>query len=321
MSIAHLFSLLYFTGVAQIPSFMPSGGRLVDIEETFGCSTIRKDYKYNVKLKSNQMLVYKLCYDKSMNIPTHSSHTLQTPVHEQIFRISYSNQKFSKNLIATPEDFYQCSSQIENFSILLDSRTQSTKLINCNAGYYYVPSSLVPASDFNLEQYRRATQFYFNTFPQWRQIKEGNWNNLEKSIRNYANLLGYELEIRSGTLKTATLPHIGGQEQPVYMTRDNDGTPTVEIPRLVWKLVYNRRNYESIVFVSVNNPYRTSTQDLFKYGEVLCYCVCDQTEGWFEGWNREVFAQGYIYCCTGDEFRASTGMNIAPGTRLMRKKR
>ena len=95
-----MFSLLYFTGVAQIPSFMPSGGRLVDIEETFGCSTIRKDYKYNVKLKSNQMLVYKLCYDKSMNIPTHSSHTLQTPVHEQIFRISYSNQKFSKNLIS-----------------------------------------------------------------------------------------------------------------------------------------------------------------------------------------------------------------------------
>ena len=245
-------------------------------------------------------------------------HRLSPPVEEHTLTIPYSTQKFSNNLIATSSVFYECSFQVKNFNNLLGSQNY----ISCNGDLFLTPSNLVPASDFPYEQQRIATQYLINTFPLWKRMKDGNWNNLERSIRKHSNESRSGFIVVGGTLGVTTLPDNRGQQQPLYMTRNKANVPTVAVPKLVWKLVYDYRHYSSIVFVMTNNPYRTSTQDLFKYREVVCDCVCDMTDGWFQGWDRKDFTKGYIYCCTWDQFQQNVGIDYyLAGTKLLRKKK
>ncbi|KAJ9599341.1 hypothetical protein L9F63_010162 [Diploptera punctata] len=319
-----IFSLVHTIGGIPVDprSFTFQSRRsTMSIDEQIGCfAPNEKSLKYIIRIHSDHRdwILYSLCYDKNLNIPAQSSHILSS-VQERTISTPYSSEKFSNNLLTTPYEFYQCRYQLENFKSTLGFN-QARKFINCNNGHFFAPGNLVPVSDFPFEQQRTATQYFINTFPQWKIIRDGNMKNLERSIRKYVKDSGNPLTVFGGTLGVTSLPSSAGREELLFMTRNTTNNPTVAAPKLVWKVIYDSHVFESIVFVIVNNPYRTNVVELFKNREVVCNCVCHETEGWFDGWDRLDFTKGYVYCCTWEEFHQTVGIDYLANTKLLRKK-
>lgn len=63
---------------------------------------------------------------------------------------------------------------------------------------FFARGHLTPNADFNAQN-RAYTMITTNIAPQWQRFNAGNWNNLEKAIRQYATNTGQALYVFTGT--------------------------------------------------------------------------------------------------------------------------
>lgn len=270
--------------------------------------------KYNIgfNLKRKFLGLIEICYDSTRHVTLNTRHILSKSIDTHLHTSNrLSNSNFDNVDTKSPEDSYFCKNQFRALEHLLGSVTQASKYINCDyrSDMYLDKCHLAPRDDFLFEYQKKATHYYINRASQWKVIRIGNWENLERRIRRYASKHKTDLTIVTGTINVTTLSDIFGTEKYLYLPEGSGSNAVLPVPALFWKLVQDRARNAGIVFVVVNNPYR---HDLLASGYVACTDICSSTSSWFDGWDRLDVSSGYVYCCTVDEFGTKSGIKPFP---------
>lgn len=215
-----------------------------------------------------------------------------------------------------PVDVYDITNQKETFANLLCGEGSTTER-SCNyiddknnVDLYLVPSQLAPKSHFVYTLAGSTTFYYLNTAPQWKSIKYGNWDKIEKHVLKMAAQLKKDLVVCTGVYGHLQLrPGMGGKRswEDIFMYYDYTRcTQQLPVPLYFWKLVYEPSSNRGMVFVTVNNPF-------IKKGSNYHVCrnpgqtVMGQTPA---GWNPQNIKEGYSYMCAIEDFIATTKIDL-----------
>lgn len=229
---------------------------------------------------------------------------------QNLQQVSNLNQEnYYTGLSDSPDMYYTCSNQRRVTGKLVGS-SRVGQFIKCSNNInYLVEAPLASPLDFVYFAQQTCTQYHVNLVPMWYSIRHGNWIKLEEEIRQYASNTSREdshLTVYSGTLGVTTFG-----SRNISLGRHN-GNDVLPVPKWIWKLVYEPSTQEGIVFLVVNNPYTLS---------FTCSCVCAQTK-WTLAWNRRDRSNGYVYCCSVDNFRrVFSGLPDFEVTGLLTKNR
>ncbi|GFG38326.1 hypothetical protein Cfor_01737 [Coptotermes formosanus] len=189
--------------------------------------------------------------------------------------------------------------QRQTVGTLLGSSLQGDKYIAETSDYYLDKGHLSANADFVYGSQRRATFRYVNILPQWKSFNGGNWNELEKSVRTYADKKKLDLDIYTGTYGILTFPNVKGVETGLYLYVDNNNNKAIPVPKLFWKAVYDPNSQAGIVIVGINNPYLSGPQGDY----LICNDVCSKIS-WLQ-WDQKNTTKGYLYCCDVNDFRST----------------
>lgn len=130
--------------------------------------------------------------------------------------------------------------------------------------------------------------------PQWKAINNGNWKNLEISIRRTAQKLQDTFHIVTGTYEILKLPDKNGKLRRIYM-QPHEKLP---VPKYMWKIVYSMQSNNGIAFVLLNNPF--ASQRNHQHLQEFCHDICDRTNWIGPNWRN--ISRGYIWCCQVEDF-------------------
>ena len=141
------------------------------------------------------------------------------------------------------------------------------------------------------EQY--STYFYTNVLPMWQSINNGNWKSVEFIVRRVAHAEG-DLDVWTGGLGILKL-----SGKSIYLSKDskNSSKFIIPVPKLLYKIVYNEKTNEALVFITANNPYIAGEAVPRDYRICKEYQVCSDK---FEQFNKK--NEGYTYCCLYRDF-------------------
>ena len=104
----------------------------------------------------------------------------------------------------------------------------------------------------------------------------------------------------TGTYGVATLPDTNKEQQELYLHMDGS-EKELPVPKLFWKIIYDRKENGGVTIISVNNPYLEDIPNDY----IICKDICNRIH-WFEvDTNRK--DRGYLYCCDMNEFFRATG--------------
>ncbi|KAI4468708.1 endonuclease related [Holotrichia oblita] len=165
----------------------------------------------------------------------------------------------------------------------------SEKYISKSHQKYIARGHLTPKADFIYGAQQKLTFYYANAVPQWQMFNARNWYAMELSVRDYASSKQLDLEVYTGSYQVQWLPHEStGKHIGLYLSKDK-----VPVPRLLWKVLYNRANQTGIVLIGVNNPYFVETK--------ICRDISHRCT--WVNWDRCNVGLGCGYCCEVDDFR------------------
>ncbi|XP_058795439.1 uncharacterized protein LOC131666619 [Phymastichus coffea] len=190
---------------------------------------------------------------------------------------------------------YPRNNQVQTFMQIFDGNKDLVDKYLPASGdkNYLVRGHLVARADKFYHAEQRSTYFYVNALPMWQSINNGNWRVVEATVRRIAGIVG-EMEVWTGGLGVLRL-----SDREIYLATDrrNDNRRLVPAPKLLFKLAYDAKSNEALVFVTVNNPYADDASLAREYKTCGAYRQCDDKFAQFRQ-RRE----GYTYCCTYDEF-------------------
>ncbi|XP_069688104.1 uncharacterized protein [Periplaneta americana] len=244
-----------------------------------------------------------VCFNQQLKTSIYAKFTLMQGVEnsqKNVKRSTFNCTQYFGYQTQQFDEFYDRGNQYTKLLDLLGSVNQTERFFNrsIRSDLYLTRSYLVGFRDFIYYSQQQATSFCVNSVPIWQVIRKGNWRNLEIRIRQYANMKGKDLTVYSGTHGVLNLPDVNDTSVPIYLGIDENGKGVLPVPKLLWKLVYDRLMRKGIVFVGINNHDRGLNRTQYE----VCSDVCNSTESWFNGWNRFKIELGYVYCCTVTEF-------------------
>ena len=143
-----------------------------------------------------------------------------------------------------------------------------------------------------------ASYYYFNTAPQWQKFNNGNWANVENSIRKYAMKHKKNLKVQTGTFQILQLSSVEDAEEKFSNVALGENS-NIPVPLYFWKIVFNPDQNQAIAFVGINHPLLKNID-----GIPLKYDLCpNESESLCEdlGWkfrNRKKAKKGLLYCCS-----------------------
>lgn len=150
--------------------------------------------------------------------------------------------------------------------------------------------------DFYYAAELNATFKYVNAAPQWQTFNGGNWEQIERDVREYANKNKVKLEVYTGTYGVATLPNEKTKQEVKLYLYTNQTTKAVPVPAMFWKAVYEPKSQKGIVLIGLNNPYERTVSK-----HIICEDVSSRIN-WLQ-WTRDSIAKGYSYACSIPNFR------------------
>lgn len=170
------------------------------------------------------------------------------------------------------------------------------KVLGSNQHYFTTKAflsrgHLAPDADFIFSSGQFATYFYANVVPQFQSINGGNWVTVEMLTRRLAEQEQTQLNIYTGTFDQLALSSSSGDIVPLYIAPQLQ----IEVPKYLWKIVYNSRKQSAIVFVKLNNPYTNKRET-----DYLCENICE--EAGIERSHFGTFKRGFTYCCSYQSF-------------------
>ncbi|XP_017772299.1 PREDICTED: uncharacterized protein LOC108559507 [Nicrophorus vespilloides] len=135
------------------------------------------------------------------------------------------------------------------------------------------------------------TMHYVNVAPQWDSINAGNWESLERDVREYASVNSVDLEVYTGTHGQLSYPDDGGRKVDIYLARGRKGM-AIPAPLYFWKVVYDPNTFRGVAFITANDY-----AELDKFCADICYKI-----DWIH-WRKDDLSLGYSFCCDVDDFR------------------
>uniref|UniRef100_A0AAG5D1L9 DNA/RNA non-specific endonuclease domain-containing protein n=1 Tax=Anopheles atroparvus TaxID=41427 RepID=A0AAG5D1L9_ANOAO len=237
--------------------------------------------------------LFTICYKTETASVLYTRHTI---VGDSIFGSIVESYRPSFKVAGVPSNVpvdsaYTIKSQQARLTELLGSSAQAAKYVNSLS--YLARGHMTPDADGIFRTWQWATYFYVNVVPQWQKVNSGNWLIVEKYARTIADRLQEDITIYTGTYGILTLPHTNGTLVPITLIASG-----IIVPKWTWKIIKSPRTNSAIVFISSNDPYRTSMQS----EEFLCPDVCRQS-GWYVA-SFDTYAKGFTYCCSVVSFKA-----------------
>ncbi|CAG5093816.1 Protein of unknown function [Cotesia congregata] len=209
-------------------------------------------------------------------------------------RPSFTKSGFFEGI--SMDNIYSRSHQQETLALILGSQKLANRYIHDRGNYFLSRGHLAAKLDFIFEAQQRATFYYVNTVPMWQNINDGNWEKIEKNVRNYASRRNRNLEVWTGSLGVLELEDFEGKMKKIYLNYHDEGRVAVPVPKLLFKVVYDRYRQAGVVFITVNNPHLNRLTGDY----IVCEDIC--TEINFPEWDMRT-ERGYSYCCNIDDFR------------------
>lgn len=169
---------------------------------------------------------------------------------------------------------------------------------------------LAPAADFIYLSAKRATYSLINVAPQWQQLNNGPWKQLEAGVRAKCLVTNDTLDVFTGTLGTLRLRDSrSGVLTELYL---NAAAAKMPVPAMFFKIVVNRSSAKGVVFLAVNNPMATEDEVQRLKESARCSDVADTMTWprslWFNGTDRidrttaEFRSAGYMFACAVKDF-------------------
>lgn len=194
-------------------------------------------------------------------------------------------------------NLYVRGSQRNTINQLLGMANNNYTFIGKSDDYFLSRGHLTAKADFVYGFEQRSTFFYVNVAPQWQSFNEGNWNNLEQSVRYFVGAGVTDVMVYTGTHGVYTLPHAKTGKQTKLYLYVNNGKHGIPVPEVYWKIIYNPKKQLGTAFVGVNDPY-----DGQKHTK-LCNDISADIP-WLR-WNANNATGGIGYTCKVDDLRKS----------------
>ncbi|KAJ8921976.1 hypothetical protein NQ315_008613 [Exocentrus adspersus] len=197
----------------------------------------------------------------------------------------------------TVNQLYTRSVQRGTINAQIGLSATDIKYIDNGNWFFLARGHLTARADFFYPAQQNATFRYINAAPQWQSFNGLNWNEIENSVRDYADVNGVDLQVWTGVYGIATLPHEStGEDTPLYLYTATDGTTALPVPSIYWKVVYNPSSRRGVALIGANNPYDVNAAD-----KLICTDVSSSLN-WLS-WNRLNITQGYSYACSVADLR------------------
>lgn len=136
--------------------------------------------------------------------------------------------------------------------------------------------------------------YYENTVPQWYKFHMIMWRRMQEAIdvillkKNSDRFL-----IVSGTYSTFTLHDKTIRLRSLYLYLPN----TFNVPKFIWKLVYNYNTRKGTVYIGLNTAFHT----LIKERRMCKASMCPGFP------SSDEFVRAFVYCCSKDAFELTYG--------------
>ncbi|EDW81499.1 uncharacterized protein Dwil_GK10991 [Drosophila willistoni] len=239
-------------------------------------------YSIGYTINNHRMELYRACYDRT-NVRAHFT------VHSVYAKSFYPRRpctQFTRDGVLTEADAnsFLTRNIFRTFRRLFGNRQTyipNDRTVVINRGH------LAPSADFLFGDQMCATFKYVNVVPQFKAINDGNWETIERWVRN--QITGEaRLNIKTGTVGTLSLNQTPTRRRQVIL-----GTATKNpVPEWMYKRVRTATNQPLAIFVTYNNIYATRRPP----APSICNSVpCPVTL-------VDTARAGYTYCCNTTTF-------------------
>lgn len=194
-------------------------------------------------------------------------------------------------------ELYGHRQQLLTIANILGSEAAADNYIRKGSNLYLVPGQLASREDYIFGSHKRATFDFLNVAPQWKTIKNGNWQRIKTELRNFVVERNLTVDIYTGThgvLKLNTTTEENFPEKEIFLYT-NGADQRVPVPKIFYKVVHDPTSGAGIVFIVSNNPFLPNEENTD-----YCNDVSEQFE--HVSCNKNNFALGYCYACKVSEF-------------------
>lgn len=215
-------------------------------------------------------------------------------------------------------NLYKFQNQEKNLDLQIHCHGNCDYL-NDSSDFVFVPQRLTPKSSLMYDVSRKAADLHLNFRPMWKSISKGNWAKIETHVNAMASDLGRDLVTLSGAAGHLRLKDkLEKRSKSIYLDAVQKN---FVVPLYFWKIVYDPKAFEGIVFVTINNPYLGSKMEIDR----SIACMKPFTTGLGiklpESWRPKNIGEGYSYMCKVSDFMHSSGLvdDIEENLKMMEK--
>lgn len=220
-----------------------------------------------------------VCYDKRRGSSIYARHIVQGVAIKNAMKSSDRPSSFKTVELPANIDApksYTKARQLKRFEEIFGDTAKAQEIMNRT---YLARGHLAPDGDFLFVSWQFTTYYYINTVPQWQAVNNGNWKVVENAVRAKADQLRDDVIVFTGGHDVLKLHNKKISLEP-------DG---LDVPKWSWKVVKHVESDAGIAFVTLNNPFATSSP------QNLCQDICESTKwSWKE---RKTLSKGYTICC------------------------
>lgn len=264
------------------------------------CSGGGKEVEIGFALSEIKFLrLIRLCFDQKTQNTMYSQFNLTASIGSYQRYVPRPNF-FQDDFYDTGKDsinyLYTQKKQKVTINKLLALPEDSDEYIKPASDFYLARGHLTARADFFYGTQQNATFHFVNVAPQWQSFNGKNWEQIEFSVRKYADKNQVNLQVTTGTLDVTTLPHSNtGEEVQLYLYTDEEADRKgIPVPYFYWKVVVEPKSKKGVVLIGVNNPYINNPKE-------LCKNVSEEIK-WID-WTISNQKEGFIHACTVQDFR------------------
>ncbi|TDG50132.1 hypothetical protein AWZ03_003348 [Drosophila navojoa] len=238
-------------------------------------------YIVGYKLEGQQLELYRSCYDGHNGRALYS----QSDVYFKKYFAKRPWVDFDTDQIVKPIEAaaYMKHRMYDEFQLVFGKKQQylpSARELVINRGH------LVPSADFLFCDQMASTFRYINVVPQFKSINDGNWEKIERWLRDQVTVQ-QPFRIRTGGIDILRLQDENGNERSACLANDK-----LPVPKWIYKVVRDTQGNGLYAFLSYNNIFeRQRPPVLSTCQSVACpFTLPDNPNA------------GFIYCCNPTNF-------------------
>lgn len=137
-----------------------------------------------------------------------------------------------------------------------------------------------------------------NAAPQWLSFNNGNWLQVEISLKTFVAKRNIFVDVYTGTDGIVSYADVKGEYQPIYLSIEDPKRPRIPVPKIFYKVIVANELNAGIVLIGVNDPHATIKRIQSEY--VICPDISDKVN--YITWERKNITAGYSYACAVNEF-------------------